>query len=135
MLKSFIGIYLDFICNFCCIKNIACFQNIYFVLKKCSPYSRFSNQTGKIYFIFFGLLFIFLRIIFRGTYLKKTQIGFFGFIILRAFTEPFVLTNAFVGFSLLTNVRSLTVRLFFFFAGFFSTIISDSISDGIFVSV
>ena len=43
MLKSFIGIYLDFICNFCCIKNIACFQNIYFVLKKCSPYSRFSN--------------------------------------------------------------------------------------------
>ena len=44
---------------------------------------------------------------------------FFGFIILRAFTEPFVLTNAFVGFSLLTNVRSLTVRPFFFFVGFF----------------
>ena len=35
--------YLDFICYFYCIKNIACFQNIYFVLKKCSPYSRFSN--------------------------------------------------------------------------------------------
>ena len=45
--------YLDFICYFYCIKNIACFQNIYFVLKKCSPYSRFSNKTGKFYFIVF----------------------------------------------------------------------------------
>ena len=71
MLKSFIGFYSDFICNFNCIKNIACFQKIIFVSKKCSPYSRFSNSTGKIYYIFFGLLFIFLRILFRGTYLKK----------------------------------------------------------------
>ena len=71
MLKSFIGIYLDFICNFNCIKNIACFQKFIFVSKKCSPYSRFSSKTGKIYFIFFGLLFIFLRIFFRRTYLKK----------------------------------------------------------------
>ena len=49
---------------------------------------------------------------------KNLDRFFFGFIILRAFTEPFVLTNAFVGFSLLTNVRYLTVRPFFFFVGF-----------------
>ena len=36
---SLFGFYLQFYC----IKNIACIQNIYFVLKKCSPYSRFSN--------------------------------------------------------------------------------------------
>ena len=51
---------------------------------------------------------------------KKPRSFFFGFIILRAFTEPSALTTAFVGFSLITNVRYLTVRPFFFFVGFFS---------------
>ena len=32
MLKSLFEIYLDFICNFYCIKKIACLQNIYFGL-------------------------------------------------------------------------------------------------------
>ena len=67
--------------------------------------------------------------------LKKTlDRFFFGFIILRSFTEPFVSTNAFVGFSLLTNVRYLTVRPFSFSSDFL-VIFSDSISDRIFVSV
>ena len=59
MLKSLFGIYLDFICNFYCIKNIACFQNIYFVLNKCSPILDFLTRRGKfiLYFSDFYLFF------------------------------------------------------------------------------
>ena len=59
MLKSFIGIYLDFICNFYCIKNIACFQNIYFVLKNVHPILDFLTRRGKfiLYFSDFYLFF------------------------------------------------------------------------------
>ena len=59
MLKSLFGIYLDFICNFYCIKNIACFQNIYFVLKNVHPILDFLTRRGKFisYFSDFYLFF------------------------------------------------------------------------------
>ena len=47
MLKTLFGIYLDFICNFYCIKNIAFFQNIYFVLKNVHPILEFLTRRGK----------------------------------------------------------------------------------------
>ena len=43
MLKPLFGIYRILFAIFITLKNIACFQNIYFDSKKCSPYSRFSN--------------------------------------------------------------------------------------------
>ena len=59
MLKSLFGIYLDFICNFYCIKNIACFQNIYFDLKNVHPILDFLTRRGKFisYFSDFYLFF------------------------------------------------------------------------------
>ena len=59
MLKSLFGIYLEFICNFYCIKNIACFQNIHFVLKNVHPILDFLTRRGKFisYFSDFYLFF------------------------------------------------------------------------------
>ena len=41
------------------------------MLKNVHPILDFLTRREKIYFIFFRFLFIFLCIIFRGTYLKK----------------------------------------------------------------
>ena len=57
MLKSFIGIYSDFICSFYCIKNIACFQNIYFVLKNVHPILDFLTRRGKFILYFSDFYF------------------------------------------------------------------------------
>ena len=70
MLKSSIGFYSDFICNLIALKKLHVFK-ISFVSKQCSPCSKYSNQTGKICFIFFGFLFIFLRIFFGGMFKKN----------------------------------------------------------------
>ena len=50
------GFYLQF---FYCIKNIACFQNIYFVLKNVHPILDFLTRRGKfiLYFSDFHLFF------------------------------------------------------------------------------
>ena len=59
MLKSFIGIYLDFICNFYCIKNIACFQKFILCQKNVHPILDFLTRRGKfiLYFSDFYLFF------------------------------------------------------------------------------
>ena len=67
MLKSLFGIYLDFICNFYCIKNIACFKIFILVYKNVHPILDFLTRRGKFisYFSdFYLFLFIFLRNIF-----------------------------------------------------------------------
>ena len=53
MLKHYLEFIWILFAIFTALKILHVFQNIYFDLKKCSPYSRFSNWTGKIYFVFF----------------------------------------------------------------------------------
>ena len=67
MLKSFIGIYLDFICNFNCIKNIACFQKLIFVLKNVHPILDFLTRRGKFVLSFLDF-YLFFYEFFGGTF-------------------------------------------------------------------
>ena len=56
--KIFYWIYLNFICNFYCIKNIACFQNIYFDLKNVHPILDFLTRRGK-FILYFSDIYLF----------------------------------------------------------------------------
>ena len=77
MLKSFIGIYLDFICNFYCIKNIACFQNIYFDLKNVHPILDFLTRRGK-FILYFSDFYLFFYAIFFAELIKKNALARLG---------------------------------------------------------
>ena len=60
MLKSFIGFYSDFICNFNCIKKILhVFKNLFLCQKNVHPILDFLTRRGKfiLYFLDFYLFF------------------------------------------------------------------------------
>ena len=137
MLKSFIGIYLDFICNFYCIKNIACFQKkIIFASKKCSPCSKNSNQTGKICFIFFGFYLFFYEFFLAERFKKKPQIGLFLRFCYFVSVHRLVRFNERVRRIFSVNERPFFNRSsVFLFRRIFPRLSQISISDRIFVSV
>ena len=63
MLKSFIGIYSDFICNFNCIKkNIARFQNFILCQKKVHPVLNILTRRGKFVLYFLDIYLFFYEL-------------------------------------------------------------------------
>ena len=63
--KIIYWIYLDFICNFYCIKNVACFQNIYFDLKNVHPILDFLTRRGK-FISYFSDIYLFFYVLFSA---------------------------------------------------------------------
>ena len=63
MLKSFTGIYWDFICNFYCIKILHVFKIFIFDFKNVHPILDFLTRRGKFisyfsdFYLFFYVLF------------------------------------------------------------------------------
>ena len=61
--KIIIGIYSDFICNFNCIKNIACFQKLFLCQNNVHPVLNILTRRGKfvlsfsVFYLFFYKLF------------------------------------------------------------------------------